>query len=153
MVVKVNLRRKQESGKRNAQHSRVRLLGRHIPTKSISPWGGDAFNLGATRLRQPQANIVPVVVELNAGLGSRNDRKNVLFRSVMNGTLEDDQIRDSGASGEVFEAVVGDVGVIVCDLEVIVSWVDSAADVVVVFNDELLEPFGLLIIADHVGCS
>lgn len=76
----------------------------------------------------------------------------MFFRFVMNGIFEDDQIRDSGVSGEVFEVVVGDVGVIVCDFEVIVFWVDSVVDVVVVFNDEFLELFGLFIIVDYVGC-
>ena len=104
---------------------------------------GDAAGLG-----EPLAEVVPVVVEDDAGLLARDDREDVLVAALQH-ALEDGEVADLRAGGERLATGEDDLVALVADGEVVVAGVDRAAEEQVAGRVQLLHGGDLLGRADQ----
>lgn len=126
------------------------LLGLDVEAKGVLPLEGDLLDLAGARLGQTHTHVVPVVGELEAGLLGGDDGEDVVVGLHVD-TLEDDEVGESTAGGEVLETVEDETLTIGGDAAVVVTGVDGSTDERVGLKDGLLPALLLFLGTDNAG--
>lgn len=126
------------------------LLGLDVEAEGILPLEGDLLDLAGARLGQTHTHVVPVVGELEAGLLGGDDGEDVVVGLHVD-TLEDDEVGESTASGEVLETVEDETLTVGGDAAVVVTGVDGSTDERVGLKDGLLPALLLFLGTDNAG--
>ena len=142
--------RGEDGGEGDVVDGLVGDLAGEVPAQAVLPGDGDVVDAGGAGLGQAHAHGVPVVGEDEAGLVGLDDGEDVVLGALEH-ALEDDQVGEGGAGGEVLEAVEDEAVARGGDARVVVARVDGGAAEVVVLDDELLVALALLLGAEDAG--
>ena len=126
------------------------LPGLDVEAKGVLPLEGDLLNLAGARLGQTHTHVLPVVGELEAGLLGGDDGEDMVAGLHVD-TLENDEVGESAAGGEVLETVEDKTLTIGGDAAVVVTGVDGSTDERVGLEDGLLPALLLLLGTDDAG--
>lgn len=128
--------------KRYLQRAWVGFLLLNVPAQRIRPRHTYVRDLDTARFRQTEANVVPVMSELDARLVCLCKGEDVV-PSVFVDTLKNSKVRNNATRVEELEPIEDNVVAIGFDGKITVSRINGAANEIVVLDDELLDAIGL----------